>query len=156
MVAIRKWIDEKLIVPASTLNGYSIGWSVSVGFWGGIFPIPSMSTFATLALTSIIFGSIFTPAMTTIAVSINVAATPVQFFLLPFFMGLKSYIGYEDACSVSDLFESIRTKSIFETGAKFGVCMLCAVFFWALLAPFAILVTRLAISSLIRIKKNLD
>lgn len=154
MVEFRKWLEEKLITPARTLDGNKVGFSAAVGFWGGIFPIPAMSTLATLGMTSVIFRSHFNPAMTTIALSINLAATPIQLFLLPFFMGMRSYLVVDGTCSVSDLFQSMKTNPILETGASFGVCLLWAVAFWVLLAPPALFVLRQAIQSILAIKMN--
>lgn len=156
MSKLRKWLDEKLITPAKSLSGSEIGMATAIGFWGGVFPIPAMSTFATLGLCTTIFVSMFNPAMTTIAVSINLAATPIQLMFMPIFMDLPSHFINVPSCSVSDLLVSIKQNPFLETLGTFGWCMVWSILAWVVLAPFSIFGVRLLICSIIGNKRNRD
>jgi hypothetical protein len=140
-------MNEKLITPAKSLSGSQIGLAIGAGFWGGIFPIPALSTFATLGLTSVILYSMFNPAMTTIAISINLAVTPIQIALMPFFMDLPSKYTSLPSCSVSELIDSIKTKPLLHTTKTFGACMFWAVVAWAVIAPFVIFSLRFIVAA---------
>lgn len=143
MSAIKSWFQTKLVSPAKSLTGSQIGLASGVGFWGGVFPIPALSTFATVFLSSVLMASAFNPAMITIAIAINVIVTPVQLGLMPVFMDLASMVTNLPGCSVSDLLFSIRNEPISNTIKTFGSCMFWAVVAWAVLAPVVIFTSRL-------------
>lgn len=143
MSAVKLWFNDKLVTPAKSLSGSQIGLAFGSGFWGGVFPIPAMSTFATLFICSVAMSSSFNPAMTTIAIAINLAVTPVQIALMPVFMDLPSWFTPLPSCSVSDLLYSIKNEPIMNTTKTFGACMFWAVVAWLLLAPFAVFLSRL-------------
>ena len=153
MVQIRKWVNEKLISPARSLAPRQVGLAVAVGFYGGIFPIPACSTFATLALCSAILKSSFNPAMTTIAISINLAATPVQLMFMPVFLDLPSRFAGLPSCNVSDLVTSMKTKPVLETVSSFGSGMIWATLAWGILAPVSILALRFLIAYILAGRK---
>ena len=154
MVNIRAWVKEKLIVPAKSLNGAQLGLAAGVGFWGGIFPIPALSTFATIGLCSMILSSMFNPAMTTIAISLNLAVTPLQLMFMPVFLDLPSRIAGLPTCSVSDLVHSIKNNPLLETCGTFGLCMIWATIAWALLAPLTIYWIRFLVSQILGRKSS--
>lgn len=154
MVNARKWIAEKLVTPAQALSPVQIGLAVAIGLWGGIFPIPGLSTFATLAFCTIILRGMFNGAMTSLAVGVNVIVTPFQVALLPVFLQLPSQIYASASCSVTDLLESIHTNPILETCSTFGVCLLKGVIAWLILAAPAVLVVRVCVASLVRTAKR--
>jgi hypothetical protein len=156
MDRITNWIHKEIVTPARGLNGDQIALSVAVGIWGGVFPVPAMSTFATFGLTSFVFGALFNPAMITIAVSLNLAVTPVQVSLVPFFMGFRSFVGFNGTCNVSDLVESVKTVPFLESIATFGTCLLWGVLFWALLAPFSIFGIRVLFRIIASVRKIKD
>ena len=143
MSAIKSWVQNKLVFPAKSLTGSQIGLASGVGFWGGVFPIPALSTFATLFLSSVLMASAFNPAMTTIAIAINLVVTPIQIGLMPVFMDLPSMVAPLPSCSVSDLLYSIRNEPISNTIKTFGSCMFWAVVSWIVLAPLVIFMSRL-------------
>ena len=154
MVSIRNWVTEKFVTPANTLSALQIGLSVAIGIWGGVFPIPALSTFATLALCTAILANMFNAAMTTIAVAVNVIVTPLQFLLMPRFMNLPSILTGSASCSISDLMESIKTKSLLETSSSFGLCLVWGVFAWAVSAPLAIFAIRAFVAYLFKLGKR--
>ena len=156
MSAIKVWFDTKLITPAKSLSASQVGLSLGVGFWGGVFPIPALSTFATLFLCSVIMTSAFNPAMTTIAIAINLIATPLQIALMPLFMDLPSWYTPLPSCSVSDLLHSIRNEPILTTTRTFGSCMVWAVVAWVVLGPFVIFSFRLVAVLLSGLSKRRD
>ena len=156
MSAIKNWLNEKLVTPAKSLSGSQVGLAVGVGFWGGVFPIPACSTFATLALCSTILFSMFNPAMTTIAISINLAVTPLQLVLMPVFMDMPSKFTSLPSCSVSDLIDSIKNQPLIHTTKTFGACMVWATVAWAVLAPMTIVAFRVVFASAAKLKKRSD
>ena len=156
MSAIQNWFETKLMTPARSLSGAQVGLSIGVGFWGGVFPIPAMSTFATLFLCSVILASAFNPAMSTIAIAINLIVTPLQIALMPVFMDLPSWVTPLPSCSVSDLLHSIRNEPILNTTKTFGSCMVWAVVAWVILAPFIIFSFRFVAALLSGLTKRRD
>jgi hypothetical protein len=154
MVNLKKWVNEKLLLPARSLTAFQIGLAVSVGLWGGIFPIPAMSTFSTLALCTILLSSLFNAAMTSLAIAVNVIVTPIQIMVMPLFMNLPSLVSSFGPCSVSELITSIQQKPILETCSTFGVCMTMAVIAWAALAVPAIFLIQFIVASLVRTAKR--
>ena len=154
MASVKQWLQEKLITPAKLLSSFQIGLAVAVGVWGGIFPIPAMSTFATLAFCTTIMRSMFTAAMTTISITINLIVTPIQLMAMPFFMNLPSKLTGASPCSVGDLVTSIQTKPFLETCSTFGLCMIWAVLAWTVLSPVSIFVIRLLVATVVRTSKH--
>ena len=153
MAAIRTWIHAKLILPAQSLTPSQVGLTTAVGVYGGIFPIPACSTFAALALCSVIFRSSFNPTMTTLALSLNLAATPFQLMMMPVFMDMPSRLWSGPKCDVSGLLTSVRENPISETVSTFGSCLVWATLVWLLFAPIFILVVRHLIAFVIGIRK---
>jgi hypothetical protein len=154
MVDIKRWATEKLLTPARLLTSVQIGLAVAVGFWAGIFPIPALSTFATLGMCTVVMRRAFSPAMTSLAIAINLIVTPIQLLAMPVFMNLPSKILTLPSCSVGDLLTSIKSQPILETCSKFGLCMVWAVLSWSLLTPLSIFVIRTIVSRIVRASKN--
>jgi hypothetical protein len=158
----------KLIQPAKTLAPGDIGLAAAVGFYGGVFPVPAVSTGATLAMCYGPLRARYNPAMLSITLVFNAIATPFQLLLMPTFMNLpyncvnipkvketiKLYLPdwmtkmteNIESCNVADFVEAVKVKPISEVVIKFGSSMVWASFAWASLAPFAILSSRFLVS----------
>ena len=92
-----QWLTVKLIQPARTLHPDDIGLAAAVGLYGGVFPVPAVSTGATLAMCygplrsryrSISSSNNSATAMMSITLVLNVIATPFQLLLMPKFMNV--------------------------------------------------------------------
>lgn len=116
--------------------------------------MPACSTFATLAFCSVIMKSSFNPTMTTIAISLNLAATPLQLMCMPVFMDIPSKFGIDLECNVSDLITSVKTQPFSDTVATFGSCLLWAVLVWIILAPLMIIGIRFGVASVVSSRKK--
>lgn len=138
MSKVRQWLNEKFVIPARSLSHSQIGLSLGVGLWGGIFPIPACSTFATVFLCSTVLVSLFNAAMTTITLSINFAVTPIQFMLIPVFLGRVGM----PVSSAGELLDMIKGQSWGETISSFGKSFMYASLLWAVLAPVAIIMIQ--------------
>lgn len=138
MSKVKQWLNDKFVVPARSLSHTQIGLSLAVGIWGGIFPIPACSTFATVFLSSMILASFFNAAMTTIAFSVNIAATPAQFMLIPSFLAA---VGLR-VNNAGELVDMIKSQTWGETMTSFGKSFVYATILWAIIAPVAIIVIQ--------------
>ncbi len=141
----RYWFEEKILEPARTLTQYQFSLSAAVGIWGGIFPIPAMTTVATLIITSVIFVREFNPAMTGIALAVNFLLAPMQLLCMPLFLGIPSRIAGLPSCNFINFLEWFKTKKIYQMFSSFGLCMLWAAITWAVLAPVCIKFLRVSI-----------
>jgi hypothetical protein len=146
MSRVRNWINTKFIVPASTLRPQEVGLSLAVGIWGGIFPIPALSTFATVFLCSTVLFSMFNTAMTTIALSVNLAVTPLQLLFMPIFL---SFVGFPIS-SASDVVDMVKSQSILESISSFGKGFMYASGLWAVLAPVMILIIQALVVAILK------
>jgi hypothetical protein len=149
MVDVKKWMNEKFVTPGKLLSPVQIGLAVAVGVWGGIFPIPTLSTFATLAFVSVL-GKRFNTAMSSIAIAVNLLVTPLQFMGMPFFLSLPAKFSSLAPCSVGDLMTSIKEKPLLETCTTFGTCMFWAVVGWGTLSAPAIFMLRWVVISILK------
>ncbi len=138
MSKVNQWLNDKFVVPARSLSHSQIGLALGVGLWGGIFPIPACSTFATVFLCSTILISMFNTAMTTISLSVNLAVTPVQFMLIPVFLGIVGM----PVSNAGDLLNMIKGQTWGETMSSFGKSFMYASLLWAVLAPLIIIIIQ--------------
>lgn len=74
-----QFIKDKLITPLSQLTMVEALWMVSVGVLGGVFPVPALTTGATLVLCTLCRIPL---AQTSLAGTINLILTPIQFVLI--------------------------------------------------------------------------
>ena len=90
-----QWLTVKLIQPAKTLHPDDIGLAAAVGLYGGVFPVPAVSTGATLAMCYGPLRSRYrnssssnnnSAAMMSITLVLNLIATPFQLLLMPKFL----------------------------------------------------------------------
>ncbi len=168
MQRITEWFAVKILQPAKTLSPQEIGLATAVGLYGGIFPLPMVSTGATLAMCYGPFKSRYNPAMLSITIATSAIATPLQLLCMPVFMNLpynittlpatQSFIdsispewnniiaSKVQQCNVSDFLESVKTLPLPETFMKFGSCMVWSTVSWLLLAPIAIVLTRMIVA----------
>ena len=71
---------EKLLIPASNLTTEQLGLALGAGIWGGIFPVPGVTTAAVgLIIAGLRLVGCSTPApAVALAVAVNLALTPLQ------------------------------------------------------------------------------
>lgn len=172
MQKISEWLLLKIVQPARTLSSSEVGLEGAVGLYGGIFPIPMISTGATWALCYGPFRSKFNPAMISITVATSAIATPLQLLCMPLFMNIPYHIVSQPVskslinslspewntiiesktpeCNVSDFLESVKALPLQETFAKFGSCMAYSAVSWLPLAPIAIVLTRFLIATSVK------
>lgn len=77
--------SKYVILPIQTLSPNEAGPSIAVGFYGGLFPIPGTTIFATFALLYIM-PTTFSTAMKGLVFAVNTVVFPLEFYLLPFFI----------------------------------------------------------------------
>lgn len=169
-----QWLTVKLIQPAKTLRPDDIGLAAAVGLYGGVFPVPAVSTGATLAMcygplrSRYRSSSSSSAAMMSITLVLNLIATPFQLLLMPKFLNapynfvnnsqvkekIKAYFpdwvsskaDSIQSCNVSDFVEAIETKPFNEILIKFGSSIIWASVAWALMAPIVIISSRFVFS----------
>lgn len=97
LVSLRRWMILHILHPVTEMEAGQVGNCVSIGLWGGIFPIPGATTFAVLILCWILPVH-FSAAMQTVAVAMNVLITPVQWAVFPLFIIYGSYFLEDATC----------------------------------------------------------
>ena len=94
MQAVSDWFDAKLRRPLAAMSSAERFLVVLVGVVGGIFPLPALTTIATLLLSVVLkFGS----AQSAVAAVVNLLVTPIEFVLIPTFAKLGCCFTGEDA-----------------------------------------------------------
>lgn len=176
---LSQWISIKLVQPAKTLSPRDIGLSAAIGFYGGLFPVPAVSTGVTLAMCYGPLKSRYNPAMLSITLVFNALATPFQIICLPIFMNIPYNFANSElckkkikeyslilpdwisqlpesipSCNVSEFLESVKVSPVSEIVVKFGSSMLWAAFAWVSLAPISIVSSNLMVQGIVTFVKN--
>jgi hypothetical protein len=136
MERVSRWFKEKLIGP---LNGLSFTGKVSAifsGLWFGIFPIPGASTFLLVFAIQYLKmrNAPMNPAQATIALAINLLATPVMLALIPLWLSLGSGLFGLQGCDAADILPAFK-ESIIQAMQQFTGCLAAAVFAWVFATP---------------------
>ena len=149
---MKTFIDVKIILPfkKEIQNGISeelLTKSISIGFTGGIFPIPGLTLLCSFLLQYLFRGSFI------ICQSVNVIVTPLHLLSLKTFYqsGMNYILPSSYTMSIDNLMNIISTHSIFETLQHFFAYILGAVCIWFLLSPFLLGFSYLASKPLSRV-----
>lgn len=100
-------LRERVLVPLSQLTWAEVLVAVSVGVLGGIFPVPFVTSLATLVIG---YYLRCTATELVLASTINFFCTPLQFALLPSLAHLAGFLTQAevDAFTAHALHESLR------------------------------------------------
>ncbi|KAG5476322.1 hypothetical protein LSCM1_04024 [Leishmania martiniquensis] len=133
-------LRERLLVPLSQLTGAELMVALSIGVLGGIFPIPLVTSLATLAIgcyaqcttTQLVLGS-----------TVNLFCTPVQFLLLPSFACLLGTLAQVDVAAFTASALQNSLKAGYATFLSSCARMLfCATIGWFLVTAPLIIALR--------------
>lgn len=98
MEKVRHWFQTKLRNPWRRLHTAEKLLALIVGVLGGVFPIPALTTIATLALASLLA---LNAPQTGVATAINLALTPVAIGMIPVFAHLAAFFSGADTTTFS-------------------------------------------------------
>ena len=135
--------QEYVITPAKELSSEEISLSVSVGLWGGVFPVPAVTTFITLVLVGILQLSVTQKAL---ALTFNMLATPLQILNMPTFILLGSSFFNMSNCEPLTLLSTFKDPNVgfFSTLMNSSACLSAGVVAWAVLGvPMVYLATTI-------------
>lgn len=139
----RHWVVEAVVHPITEMEAGQVGNCVSVGLWGGIFPIPGATTLAVLVMCWILPVH-FSTAMQSVAVAMNVLITPVQWGVFPVFVIYGSYFLEDTVCDPVSIIEHFANPklSFIATLQSSSACIAGGCLVWtAIGVPFIILVS---------------
>jgi hypothetical protein len=89
MTKVLEWLKKDVYHPLLEMNHSQRTAAAAVGVVGGIFPVPALTTFATLLVVRL--ADLHT-AQSAVAVAINIAVAPLQIALIPSFASAGSLI----------------------------------------------------------------
>mmetsp|Transcript_24808 Transcript_24808/g.36589 ORF Transcript_24808/g.36589 Transcript_24808/m.36589 type:complete len:169 (+) Transcript_24808:34-540(+) len=143
---VREWFQESILEPASHMEISDILQCVAIGLWGGVFPIPGITTFATIAL---LFCSPFrvNGTMKAFSLAVNMLATPIQFAMMPLFLQLGNMLMPNMLCEPSVLMSKFRDSesSLIVSLGESSTCLSAAIFAWAAFGLTAVAVGYLMV-----------
>ena len=137
----RVWVVDAVVHPITEMEAGQVGNCVSVGLWGGIFPIPGATTLAVLVMCWILPVH-FSTAMQSVAVAMNVLITPVQWGVFPLFVIYGSYFLEDTVCDPVSIIEHFANPkmSFIATLQNSSACIAGGCLVWtAIGVPFIIL-----------------
>jgi hypothetical protein len=139
MSSISRWFQEKLLDPLKTLPWSGRASALFSGAWFGIFPVPGVSTF--LLLFAIQFLKMrqlpFSPPQVTIALAVNLLATPLMFAMIPMWLSAGSGLFNMQGCDASDIIPAFK-QSVVTAVTQFTGCLVAAMLAWSLATPVAL------------------
>ncbi len=124
---------------------------VIIGILGGVYPVPAVTTACTGILIKIMN---FNAAQSAIAIAVNLACTPLQFILLPYFADSSAYLlpasffGAESKPSTI-IVEAFKSGSMTETVKIAGSIIVAAQIPWLILT-----ISLIVIFKMLLVKKN--
>ncbi len=154
----KAWFITSLLHPITEMEAGQVGNCVSVGLWGGIFPIPGATSFIVLVMCWILPVH-FSAAMQTVAVATNVLITPVQWGVFPIFIIYGSYFLEDTTCDPVAIISHFTNPKIsfVETIQTSSACIGGGCLVWSALGvPFIILISTIIkyIVQCVRLKRN--
>ena len=151
MSSITRWFHEKLLDPLKILPWSGRISAVLSGAWFGVFPVPGVSTFLLMFAIQLlkIRGLPFNTAQSTIALAVNLLATPLMLAMIPLWLSAGSGLFNLQGCDAGDIIPAF-SKSVITAVTQFTGCLVAAMLAWSLATPVALLPIFLAH------KKNVD
>jgi hypothetical protein len=132
---------EYVITPAIDLEAEEFSLSVSIGLWGGVFPVPAVTTFVTMLLVAFLRLSVPQKAL---AFTFNMLATPLQLLSMPSFIIMSNYIFRSATCEPIALLSRFNDPevSLYTAVVNSSACLCAGAVVWALLGvPVVYLIT---------------
>ena len=142
-----------MITPAASLSPEEISLSVSLGLWGGVFPVPAVTTFVTLTLTALLKVSATQKAL---AFTFNMLATPLQLLSMPSFILMRNYLFHEATCDPLTLLSTFNDPqvSIFTAFTNSAACLSAGAVVWAILGVPVVYLLTLCLTFLIQRRQH--
>lgn len=135
--------EQNVIKPAKEMSQRQVVVSASVGFWGGVFPVPPCTMPATLFCVLVYSAGVpkvqrFSVPMTALAVVINELSLPVDLVMMPCFitLGQRAYqcLSGDTLPSCSVALEDLQARPA-ETLHAFSTAFGLGIMVWALATP---------------------
>jgi hypothetical protein len=151
-VRFKSWLVQHVLHPVTEMEAGQVGNCVSIGLWGGIFPIPGATTFAVLLMCWMLPVH-FSAAMQTVAVASNVLITPVQWGVFPVFIMYGSYFLEDTACDPVTIIEQFADPKIsFVASVRdSSACIAGGCLVWAALGVPVVIVLSTFIALVVRV-----
>ncbi len=125
--------------PMRTLPWLGRASALLAGAWFGVFPGPGVSTF--LLLFAIQFLKIrqvpFSPAQVTLALAVNLLATPLMVGMIPIWLSAGSMLFNLQDCEAGTIIPAFK-QSVITAVTQFTGCLVAAMLAWCLATPFAL------------------
>ena len=136
---VAQWFREKIVLPLHELSFIGKLVAITFGTWFGIFPIPGASTFLLILAFNVLTlrKAAFNRAQMTLAMAVNFLMTPVMFLLIPFWLGVGSFIFRLTDCSPSDIIPAF-SQSFITAVMQFTGCLTSAAISWVIFTPFVL------------------
>lgn len=134
MKRIKGWIRANLVQPVKKMSKVDVFRSILLGFYGGLFPVPGVTTFAVIglvAITKVLGVHISAPALA-FALTLNLMLTPLNIATLPVFSGVGvQWLQPNMVCPWTKMFEISFRQMV----ADFSLCIGVSILLWCSLFP---------------------
>ena len=108
---LRAWFSESIVMPVYAMDAGELGKCTSVGIWGGIFPVPAVTTVVTLFLLWVLPAK-FTPAQKALAIAFNLLVAPLQFLVMPVFVIVGGMLANGLSCDPVSLMAKFQDSKV--------------------------------------------
>lgn len=144
---------QYVVTPAAELEVHEISLSVSIGLWGGVLPVPALTTVATLLMAAILQVS---SAQKALAFTFNMLATPLQILTMPSFILMGNYLFRDSTCDPLTLLATFRdpNTTFFTAIGNSSACLCAGVVVWAILGVPVVSLLTISLAYLIRTRQE--
>lgn len=141
MTKVVEWWRRDVYHPLLQMSHSKRAAAASVGVVGGVFPIPALTTFATLFIVRL---AALNAAQSAVAVAINIAASPLQIAFIPYFATAGSLITGTDASAfTSEAILRNMGEGLLSFAQSSASLLIHATLAWLLLVVCTLCVLRL-------------
>mmetsp|Transcript_47360 Transcript_47360/g.112472 ORF Transcript_47360/g.112472 Transcript_47360/m.112472 type:complete len:171 (+) Transcript_47360:299-811(+) len=142
----REWASVTIFQPARQMDCLQLGVALASGLWGGLLPIPGITTAVVGALLAILALAVKVSApMVGLAVAVNMALTLPDIVLVPVFIAggarFLDAAGVHASCDVQSIAATVAEHGALSALRTSATCFAGAVLFWLALAPLAYALT---------------
>ena len=141
--------QDYVITPAAELEAKEVSLSVTIGLWGGVFPVPAVTTFVTMLLVALLRVS---AAQKALAFTFNMLATPLQLLSMPSFILMGNNLFHDATCDPMTLLSTFNDSevSLFTALANSSACLCAGAVVWAILGVPVVILLTLCLTCLIQ------
>jgi len=150
---ITLWFHQYVVTPAAELEAHEISLSVSIGLWGGVLPVPALTTVATILLAAILHVSSTQKAL---AFTFNMLATPLQLLTMPSFIIMGNYLFRDSTCDPLTLLATFSDPNVtfFTAIGNSSACLCAGAVVWAILGVPVVYLLTVSLAYLIRVRQE--